>query len=122
MSEKLPKVSQKKARSQSLYQNQITTQKLKESLYNQQTSRYGQRAQRNPVIESIVKEADVVMTNQHLKENLFKLKEMGLLRNCQPIIQTQSGLKKKDYILNDYHNKSTLNGYSRNYGGLFYNK
>ncbi|CAD8061047.1 unnamed protein product [Paramecium primaurelia] len=122
MLEKLPKVSQKKARSQSLYQNQITTQKLKESLYNYQTSRYGQRTQRNPFIESIVKEADVVMTNQHLKENLFKLKEMGLLRNCQPIIQIQSGLKKKDYILNDYHNKTTLNGYSRNYGGLFYNR
>ncbi|CAD8087266.1 unnamed protein product [Paramecium sonneborni] len=122
MSEKLPKLSQKKARSQSLYENQVATQKLKESLYNLQTSRYGQRPQKNPVIESIVKEADVVLTNQHLKENLFKLKELGLLKNCQPKIQTQSGLKKKEYILNDYHNKSTLNGYSRNYGGLFYNR
>ncbi|CAD8173227.1 unnamed protein product [Paramecium octaurelia] len=122
MSEKLPRLSQKKARSQSLYDNQVATQKLKESLYNLQSSRYGQRPQKNPVIESIVKEADVVLTNQHLKENLFKLKELGLLKNCQPKILTQSGLKKKDYILNDYHNKSTLNGYSRNYGGLFYNR
>lgn len=31
-------------------------------------------------------------------------------------------MKKKDFIFNDYHNKSTTNGYSRNYGGLFYNR
>lgn len=34
MSEKLPKLNQKKARSLSLYENQVATKKLKESLYN----------------------------------------------------------------------------------------
>lgn len=32
------------------------------------------------------------------------------------------GYKKSEYVLNDYHNKSTTNGYARNYGGIFYNR
>lgn len=57
-----------------------------------------------------------------MESNVYKLKELGLLKSYDPTVTKQLGYKKSDYVMNDYHNKSTTNGYSRNYGGLFYNR
>ncbi|CAD8050862.1 unnamed protein product [Paramecium sonneborni] len=47
------------------------------------------------------------------QKRIYQLKELGLIKQFDSTITIQQGFKK---------NKSTTNGYSRYYGGLFYDR
>lgn len=38
------------------------------------------------------------------------------------ISNKMAGIGKSSFVYNDYHTKSTNNGYSRNFGGVFYTR
>ncbi|KAM3133541.1 hypothetical protein pb186bvf_014383 [Paramecium bursaria] len=119
----LPPIKNKKSRSSSMVETKKAEQQLRQTLfYDERTKQQPKTNIRNPLIESIVQDASVIVRNAKLQTNLQKLKELGLLKSYQPSIQNMQGYKKSEYVLNDYHNKSTTNGYARNYGGIFYNR
>ncbi|CAK90812.1 unnamed protein product (macronuclear) [Paramecium tetraurelia] len=121
--EKLPYLQINNRRSCSMANSNPAFKKLKDTLIveNQSSRSYLNRKQ-GDILDSILEDANLIINNKLLEQNVYKLKELGVLKQYDPTVAVQSGLKKSNYVLNDYHSKSTTNGYSRNYGGLFYNR
>lgn len=77
---------------------------------------------KNHVIENILQDSEVFLQNQNLLDSVYKLKKMNLLKQHQVHINRFPGIGKFDFVLNDFHSKSTNPGFSRNKeGGYFYN-
>ncbi|CAD8046418.1 unnamed protein product [Paramecium primaurelia] len=121
--DKLPRLDLTNRRSQSMANSNPAFKKLKETLLieNQTSTRHLKRKE-GDILDSILEDASLILGNKQLEKNIYQLKELGLLKQYDPTIAVQQGYKKSNYVMNDYHNKSTTNGYSRNYGGLFYNR
>ncbi|CAD8052272.1 unnamed protein product [Paramecium sonneborni] len=121
--EKLPYLQLNNRRSCSMANSNPAIKKLKETLIveNQSSRSYLNRKQ-GDILDSILEDANLIINNKLLEQNVYKLKDLGLLKQYDPTVAVQQGFKKSNYVLNDYHSKSTTNGYSRNYGGLFYNR
>ncbi|CAD8053767.1 unnamed protein product [Paramecium primaurelia] len=121
--EKIPKLDLNNRRSQSMANSNPAFKKLKETLLiDNQTSTRQLKRKQGDILDSILEDANLILRNKLLEKNIYQLKELGLLKQYDPTIAIEQGLKKSNYVMNDYHNKSTTNGYSRNYGGLFYNR
>jgi len=76
----------------------------------------------NKVKTEILAHSDVFLNNKELYNNVILLKKANLLNEKVVCIKTLDGIGKVNYVLNDFHSKSTNNGYSRNFGGLFFNR
>jgi len=95
--------------------------KLKNDLYyDTRTMSVPKTALKNPVIEQIIDNEDIVMKNQTLYQSLLKLRDMNLLKKSEPYFNNFKGIGKINYVYNDFHARNTNPGFSRNTGGNFY--
>ncbi|CAK71057.1 unnamed protein product (macronuclear) [Paramecium tetraurelia] len=121
--EKIPNLDLSNRRSQSMVTSDPAIKKLKQTLQvDNETSTRQLKRKQGDILDSILEDANLILRNKLLEKNIYQLKELGLLKQHDPTIAVQQGFKKSNYVMNDYHNKSTTNGYARNYGGLFYNR
>lgn len=72
------------------------------------------------MIRSLKEDADAIDQSQQLVQGMQELKRMNLLlrRNLQKV--KFPGVAKFTHIHNDYHERVTNPGYSRNFLGKFY--
>ena len=77
---------------------------------------------KNKILDVILEEGDWIAGNPNLVEKIVQLKEMKLLNEQNANNNQLKSSGKRNYVYNDYHTKSTNNGYSRNFGGTFYTR
>ncbi|CAK87002.1 unnamed protein product (macronuclear) [Paramecium tetraurelia] len=130
LSNQTPKTAQDKQQhkfysstpSQSI-QKQRTLQQFKDSLYfDERINKVPKSTIRNQIIDSIVSDADLLLQKRELMTSIYKLKQLNLLKNKEFAVNRLPGVGKSSFVYNDYHTKSTNNGYSRNFGGVFYTR
>lgn len=100
-------------------------EKLREKLYfDERTKTIPKSTIKNRVIEEIVSEGDVFVGNKQLLGSVFKLKTLNLLKQNETNINRYApGSTIFPFVFNDYHSKSTNNGYSRQEkGGFFFTR
>lgn len=94
---------------------------LKKTLYyDTRINSIPKTAVKNDVIEGLIDNEDMILTNPVLLESVIKLRDMKLLKAKVPGVNRYKGIGKVDYVYNDFHSRSTNPGYSRNHGGVFY--
>ncbi|CAK94882.1 unnamed protein product (macronuclear) [Paramecium tetraurelia] len=104
-------------------QKQRTLQQFKDSLYfDERINKVPKSTIRNQIIDSIVSDADLLLQKRELMTSIYKLKQLNLLKNKEFAVNRLPGIGKSSFVCNDYHTKSTNNGYSRNFGGVFYTR
>ncbi|CAD8103292.1 unnamed protein product [Paramecium sonneborni] len=104
-------------------QKQRTLQQFKDSLYfDERINKVPKSTIRNQIIDSIVSDADLLLQKRELMTSIYKLKQLNLLKNKEFAVNRLPGIGKSSFVYNDYHTKSTNNGYSRNFGGVFYTR
>ncbi|CAD8070373.1 unnamed protein product [Paramecium primaurelia] len=102
---------------------QRTLQQFKNSLYfDERINKVPKSTIRNHIIDSIVSDADLLLQRRELMTSIYKLKQLNLLKNKEFAVNRLPGVGKSSFVYNDYHTKSTNNGYSRNFGGVFYTR
>ncbi|KAL4510208.1 hypothetical protein ABPG72_010401 [Tetrahymena utriculariae] len=108
----------------SIMQNKRVQEKLREKLYfDERTKTVPKTTIKNGIIENIVSEGDVFMGNKQLMESIYKLKSLNLLKQHESHVNRYNGVGKFPFVFNDYHSKSTNNGYSRQEkGGYFFTR
>lgn len=95
-------------------QNKKNQDKLREKLYfDERTKTVPKSTIKNNIIEDIVSEGDIFITNKDLMSSIYKLKTLNLLKQRDVKKNCYSGIGKSPFVFNDYHSKSTNNGYSR---------
>ncbi|KAM3146409.1 hypothetical protein pb186bvf_001378 [Paramecium bursaria] len=106
-------------------QKQKSLQQFRESLYyDERINTVPKSTIKNHIIESIVDDADLLLQKKELISSIYKLKQLNLLRNKDFAVNKLPGVGKTSYVYNDYHTKSTNNGYARNWhwGGVFFTR
>lgn len=94
---------------------------LKHTLYyDQRIKSIPKTAVKNPVIDDMLRFEDNIIGNSALMDSIVKLRDMNLLKLNSPSTNRYKGVGKVDYVMNDFHARSTNPGYSRNHGGVFY--
>ncbi len=88
--------------------------------YDPRTSSIPKTSLKNTVIDDLVSKEDMIMTNPELLQSILKLRDMDLLKQNSPGINKYKGVGKVNFVMNDYHSRSTNPGYSRNTGGNYF--
>ena len=98
--------------------------KLREKLYfDECTKTVPKSTIKNDIIENILSDGEVFVANKQLMHSVYQLKKLHLLKQNQSHINRYSGVGKFPFVFNDYHSRSTNNGYSRQEkGGFFFTK
>lgn len=74
------------------------------------------------MLKSLIIDKDSLERSKQLVEGMAKLKDMKLLEGKDLGKVKFPGVIKHEHIYNDYHERVTNPGYSRNYQGKFYTK
>lgn len=74
------------------------------------------------MLKSLIIDKDSLERSRQLVEGMKKLKEMKLLEGKDLRKVKFPGVIKHEHIYNDYHERVTNPGFSRNYQGKFYTK
>lgn len=74
----------------------------------------------NKMIEGLMRYRKSIEGQPQLYDGLLRLKQIDLLKNKQNKIKTNKFWPQKEYIYNDYYDKSTKDGYNRNALGTFF--
>ena len=74
------------------------------------------------MLKSLSIDKDALDRSKQLIEGMSKLKEMKLLEGKDLNKVRFPGIIRHEHIYNDYHERTTNPGYSRNYQGKFYTK
>lgn len=108
---------------QTMYMQKRTMDKLRAKLYfDERTKTVPKTTLKNNIIENIVQDYDVFLKKNELMDSVYKLKQLNLLKQHDTHINKYRGVGKTAFVYNDYHSKSTNNGFSRNFGGVFYTR
>ena len=74
------------------------------------------------MIKSLMAEKKDLEKSEILVEGMKKLKELDLLSGKGLKKVSMPGIIRHEHVHNDYHERSTNPGYSRNYQGKFFTK
>lgn len=74
------------------------------------------------MMKSLLIDKDSLEKSQQLVEGMSKLKDMKLLTGKDLNKVKFPGVIKHEHVYNDYHERVTNPGYSRNFQGKFYTK
>eukprot|EP00825_Cyclidium_porcatum_P027959 TRINITY_DN3035_c0_g1_i3.p1 TRINITY_DN3035_c0_g1~~TRINITY_DN3035_c0_g1_i3.p1 ORF type:complete len:275 (+),score=52.46 TRINITY_DN3035_c0_g1_i3:77-901(+) len=108
---------------QTMYGQKRVMDRLRAKLYfDERTKTVPKTTLKNQIIENIVQDYDVFLNKQMLMDNIYKLKQLNLLKQHDAHVNKYKGIGKMGFVYNDYHSKSTNNGFSRNFGGVFYTR
>jgi len=76
----------------------------------------------NRTIDNLMHNWDIIDKKPELKEKLGVMRDLELVNERVVQINTVKGKDKVRFIYNDYHQKNTNPGYSRNALGCFYTR
>ncbi|KAM3144885.1 hypothetical protein pb186bvf_002897 [Paramecium bursaria] len=98
-----------------LPQRRLTLQQFKDSLqFDERTKSLPKTTLQNNIVDSIIQNSDVLLKRQDLVQSMQSLKRLSLLRDYKFNHNSLPGVGKSPYVYNDFHSKSTNNGFSRN--------
>jgi hypothetical protein len=72
------------------------------------------------MIEGLMRYRKSIEGQPQLHDAMMKLKHINLLKNKRNKVKTTKHWPHKGYIYNDYHDKTTKDGYNRNALGTFF--
>lgn len=94
---------------------------FRDSLYfDSRTGEVPKRKGNNKMIEGLMRYRKTIEGQPHLHHAMMKLKDINLLKDKKNKVRITKHWPHKGYIYNDYHDKSTKDGYNRNALGTFY--
>lgn len=94
---------------------------FRDSLYfDSRTGEVPKRKGNNQMVEGLMRYRKSIEGQPRLHGGMMKLKQIQLLKNKRNKVKTTKHWPHNGYIYNDYHDKSTKDGYSRNSLGTFF--
>lgn len=102
------------------FQNKVNTHKITEKGLSHLQKKFMEDGWKIKIAEEILAEKEVFEKNENLKKNIEKLKRLNLLCCKELKIKNFKSTGKSQYIMNDYHTRSTNPGFSRNKLGNFF--
>jgi hypothetical protein len=88
--------------------------------YDTRINAFPKTSHKNPVIDSMLDQEELITGNPELMASILKLRDMKLLKTNNVNMNKFKGVGKIDYVYNDFHARHTNPGYSRNTAGAFY--
>jgi hypothetical protein len=88
--------------------------------YDTRINAFPKTSHKNPVIEGLLDQEELITGNSELMASIIKLRDMKLLKTNNVNMNKYKGVGKIDYVYNDFHARHTNPGYSRNTAGAFY--
>ena len=92
------------------YNNSILKNKL---YFDHRTHTVPKTIIRNTIIDDILREERLIVSNNLLRTQLMNLKKMDLIKLKEVHRIKHAGMKKREYVYNDEHSKATNMGYNR---------
>ena len=102
------------------FHNKINMQKISEHQLSFPQKQFMKDQWKLKIAKEILEEKEVFEKNEELKKNIEKIKSLDLLRNKELNIKNFKFSGKSQYVMNDYHTRSTNPGFSRNKLGNFF--
>lgn len=102
------------------FHNKVNMHKIKEKGLTHLQRKYMDDGWKIKIAEEILAEKEVFEKNENLKRNIEKLKNLNLLCCKDLKIKNFKPSGKSQYVMNDYHTRSTNPGFSRNKLGNFF--